>query len=619
MKVPWRQSPVTLVRFGGWPNATALAATNGCESDQGHATTLVKHMLRPSRRWSSNVACLMRFPLQSLLDRRGILQQRKAQRAYRISITLISMLGCLLCVAPAAQAVGPPPPIKVQVVNDSNQTLLLAAFGKTAVDPEGGLANWVLQPNGGTLTLNIPNEWFNTLAQGSKGPRIWARTGCRYNVSTGRAQCETGNCGDKFDCGTAGPGGIPLAGVAPVSIAEFCFNCPPADNPSIYLNDWDVSAVDGVNLSMNIEPTGTFSPTHPPGIGDPFWCQLAPSNSVPSVNSYSANAISGEDLRAPASCPNNFQLKSSDLGMYIEGGGGPDNVVACFSNCGAYEYGIAPASNCQDTDPNDKSTYDVRCGAWREYCCQTNDYGKNDCDPAKGTNQPDGCLYGNHECTPGIGNPTEGTCPVHTCTQDSDCNPSDTCWNYNSGPGICACRGFVVNPTNPPYNCSSDTCTNDELAAAEPYFGTCSQTTDTNGLASNLCIGDDTVHTVFPRAYTWPNDPQTYDCDNRAFRVTISPGGVPSDAPITPAGPIPLCGSLPEQYYGTSQAYLPPAAGDKDGTGYCSIPVDRDHAVFAGAVQLTNKVNNHWACDLGKDGTVPEGGVLCSWNALPAP
>src|SRR5262245_30497843 len=69
---------------------------------------------------------------------------------------------------------------------------------------------------------------------------------------------------------------------------------------------------------------------------------------------------------------------------------------------------------------------------------------------------------------------------------------------------------------------------------------------------TGACIGDDTVHQVLPRAYTWPNDPQTYDCNAHSFRVTFAPGG--TSAPITDSGDIEPCSSLPAAYgYATAK------------------------------------------------------------------
>ena len=520
-----------------------------------------------------------------LLKPQAIPLRTNARLTDGIRMALIVLLGILLPGASAAQP--PAPPIKITVVNQSSEKVLFAAFGPTAIEPEGGAANWA-QPPGGSLTLDIPNSWYNTQAQGTVGPRVWARTGCRYNVALDRAQCETGDCAGHFDCGTAGPGGVSLVGVAPVSIAEFCLNCIPEAQPTLRLNYWDVSIVDGANLSMNIQPTGMFSASHPPDVDDKFWCQNAP-NSAPGV--YAPNSVSGADLRDPAICPRDWQLKSSDLGMFIKGES-PDNVVACFSNCGHEVYPTAPAGDC--TDQTDK-----RCGAWRAYCCQASDYGGNECMPNGTTPQPNVCKQGDHICIAIPGG--KGICPGKPCTSDTDCAPYSTCWNTNSGPGTCACSGYAVTPPCPP-----DICTNVELPAAEPDFAKCSQSANLNGIPNSRCIGDDTVHKVFPRAYTWPNDPQTYDCDNTTFTVTVSPGGN-GNVPITPAISIPLCSKLPDIY------------GYDHASKICAADI-ANGAVLASAVEHP-KTGHEWACvikpgnaDMSGQGIPP--GVLCAWTTL---
>jgi hypothetical protein len=289
--------------------------------------------------------------------------------------------------------------------------------------------------------------------------------------------------------------------VAPVTLGEFCFNCGNG------LHFWDISAVDGVNLSADIQPLPPFPATNPFSPGDTFWCQYP-------------NSVSGADLRA--SCRTDFQLTRSELGMTILGSS--DGVVACFSNCGRYEYPEAPSASCTDDDP--------RCTPWRQFCCQANDYDVS-------------------------------------CTSDADCTYGGACFN-----GKCGCRGFTVEP-----NCPPDVCTNQEPSAQPPY-GLCS---------APACIGDDTVHEVLPRAYTWPNDPQTYDCSTPALRMTFAPGS--TAVPTTDAGGIPFCKALPAAY------------DPKGAYQICSGVVGR---VFGGARPSPQP----WDCDV----EAATSGVLCRWN-----
>jgi hypothetical protein len=481
----------------------------------------------------------------------------------------ISMLVRLAALAIAAAsgfsqeagAQGPPIPVPrpgqsvVQFVNESTVTLLLGALGPTgfgcqppsqpgtpacpgdavagSVLPREG--TWVLGP-GAWLTVDIPLEWQKTQqkSQGNPeggrlgpGPRFWARTGCRYEQAHNIAQCETGDWAGMYDAfqGPAmgqrlpyGPqnGGVP-AGISPNTFTEWCFNCGND------FNYWDVSAVDGGDLSVDIQPLGAFSPHNPLAPGDVWWCQT--NNSIP-----------GADLRAAAVCPDAFQLKRSQLSSYVAGS--EDHVVACFSNCGRYKYPIEPPQDCTDaTDP--------RCSAWKRYCCTAgaSEYDKE-------------------------------------CTSDADCSFGNACFENK-----CTCRGWIVDPP-----CPESVCTNQGPAGGVPDFGTCS------AAAGPLqCIGDDTVHRVLPRAFSWPNDPQTYDCDARIFRVTFAPGG--TSVPITDASAVPQCGP-------PAPNTLPAAYDYARWFALCATP-RANGALYAGATLPPTD----WQCAI----TSVADGVLCTW------
>lgn len=388
----------------------------------------------------------------------------------------------------------PPPPTSqsmVQFVNQSNVMILLGASGPTPVLPREG--TWELPPNG-TLTIDIPSSWEGTNT--GIGPRFWARTGCRYSVADNKAQCEIGDCGGLYNCFS---GSTSLAGKAPVSLAEFCFNC---GNGFSY---YDVSLVDGYSLSVNIEPIGN-TPTNPISPLDQFWSRTGLCNP-------------GQDLRSI--CPANFTLRSSSLTSYIPGT--PDNIIACFSNCGRYEYPVAPSAVCLPTDPG--------CTPWRKYCCQGPDYGR-------------------------------------ACSTDADCELDAACWN-----GTCQCRAFVLS-----LPCPNNVCTFPE---AQPTPQLCSPS------GPEACIGDDTVHRICPMAYSWPNDPQTFDTNAKAFRITFAPGG--TSVPVSQSGSIPPCSTLPASFNYQTNLQV------------CSL----SRGKYAGAKQ-----NGPWDCNVDNTDTL---GVLCSW------
>jgi len=103
--------------------------------------------------------------------------------------------GTLTPTAPAASE--PPPPgaagqpvgdqRRVTFVNQTAQTIWVAA-APNANTPLAA-TGWVL-PAGQSVTITTPNN-LNT--------RFWGRTGCVFN-SAGVGHCETGDCGDRFQC-----------------------------------------------------------------------------------------------------------------------------------------------------------------------------------------------------------------------------------------------------------------------------------------------------------------------------------------------------------------------------------------------------------------------------------
>jgi hypothetical protein len=414
---------------------------------------------------------------------------------------------------------------------------------------------WELQP-GGTLHINIPCSWTCTQENPSlNGPRFWARSGCRYNKEDGIAQCEIGTCGVSYDCSKDG-----LAGRAPVSLAEFCFQCGEG------FTYYDVSLVDGYSLSVNIEPInqdGTpYTCSAPAGINPNYWCKTNLCNS-------------GMDLRS--TCPVTHQLKSSDIASYIQGGiENPDSITACFSNCGRYAYPVAPSADCDETT-------DELCRGWRKYCCQApvqNPWNKtclldNDCP----NNRPCISINGNP-----VSSVNPGTCG---CYSDDQCPACGTCLPVNkespsqNNPGVCTCSTFDKGSYN--------VCMNKQDNPPPKQCPGCG--TDT------LCIGDNTLCNVCSGSYNFPNSAAAYICSSRMYRVTFAPGGT-ANVPVTASGSIPKCSQLPEQHYDYRTA-----------AQNCSLVKSK----YACAVPR----NGTWACDV----PIPGGcnGVVCERDELPPP
>lgn len=307
------------------------------------------------------------------------------------------------------------------------------------------------------------------------------KTANKWYMCHQKAQCETGNCTDSFDCNF-----IDIAGTAPVSLAEFCFDC--GDDLTYY----DVSLVDGYNISIDIIPGSTSTKQ-----GDPFWNITGLCNK-------------NTDLRSSA--PDKFTLKRSQLPQYQPGQ--KDYSVAVFSNCGYYEYPKAPDGDC---DPEK----DPKCKNWRQFCCQSSKYG-------------DKCVT-DSDCDSG------GSCWNGTC----QCKAYYKC--KTPGPTLPSNKSSEKDGKWPEQCCSESVCFENRDPAAQPIPGGCTSPDD--------CIGDDSFHQVCPYAYSWPNDPTTFSSDATNFTIVFSPGGS-SYGNITDVSELPFCKDLDETYYDVKQQMI---------------------------------------------------------------
>lgn len=529
---------------------------------------------------------------------------------------------------------GVPPNIGyvVQLVNETNVTLLAAANAAHAnghgeaipVLPRQG--SWIMGPMGAppwpdgspgnTLTIDIPPGWEHSIcghgtmaAPGCVGPLFWARTGCRYDVAGGLAQCETGTCSSFYDCSAN-----EQSPTGPKAIAEWTFrddnnNCAP-----------DISVVDGGNLNMDIVPIGAGYPNQAPSGFDPaVW--MSPEN-LPLTKC-------GVDLRSASACPiEQFQLKRKDQGMFIQGSPGGDNIIGCFSNCGFYEFlggmekgptAPCPGFRCPGTPSADcDPTTDSECYYWQTFCCFAE--------------------------APPAPSPYGGMCTDSNQVPSSQCVQNGICWNADPTPtasssGVCSCAAFLKNDAG---TCPPDVCTVQfsENPANQPPFNTCKNAGAT-GDQADACIGDDTIHEVMPRGLTWPNDPETYYSNARAYRIVFGPGywltaeatpqpGEPTPVPITDSQPVGLCSALPANYgYEANKANC---AGEINSgavfAGAALAPTCttlEDPACKVGETQydcyLPDKRCATWQCELtglgGPAHAAPPGliNVLCRWSA----
>lgn len=118
-----------------------------------------------------------------------------------------------------------------KIVNKCRRTIWpgLLSGANTAQLPTTG---FTLKP-GKSRTLSIPKSWSG---------RLWARTLCGPDSSTGKFTCLTGDCGSgALQC--AGGNAKP-----PATLAEFTLNGAGG------LDFYDVSLVDGYNLPMLVVP-----------------------------------------------------------------------------------------------------------------------------------------------------------------------------------------------------------------------------------------------------------------------------------------------------------------------------------------------------------------------------
>ena len=171
-----------------------------------------------------------------------------------------------------------PPAIRVvQLVNCSGQTVLGAAnaanaTGKPITSVFPVEKTWVMKPfpspnHGNVLTIQIPPEWADTKGIGSIAPNIWVRTGCRFDVASDKAQCETGGAGGVYDTSKArlGPPGA-------TTITEWTFYqaATSTRGTTYYVDNFDISAVNGVSLTVDIQQVGG-SPADPGSPQNIFW------------------------------------------------------------------------------------------------------------------------------------------------------------------------------------------------------------------------------------------------------------------------------------------------------------------------------------------------------------
>ncbi|PIN14972.1 hypothetical protein CDL12_12397 [Handroanthus impetiginosus] len=117
------------------------------------------------------------------------------------------------------------------IVNQCSYTVwpgLLSGAGTPSLPTTG----FALNP-GASFPITVPTSWSG---------RIWGRTHCSEDSTTGKFTCVTGDCGSgTVECSRGGA-------VPPATLAEFTLNGAGG------LDFYDVSLVDGYNLPMLVVP-----------------------------------------------------------------------------------------------------------------------------------------------------------------------------------------------------------------------------------------------------------------------------------------------------------------------------------------------------------------------------
>lgn len=88
-------------------------------------------------------------------------------------------------------------------------------------------------PVGGGRKLNSGDTWSLDIPSGTSFSRIWGRTGCHFNGSSGG--CATGDCAGALSCTSSGQ--------PPATLAEFLVG----DDQDFY----EVSVMDGFNIALD--------------------------------------------------------------------------------------------------------------------------------------------------------------------------------------------------------------------------------------------------------------------------------------------------------------------------------------------------------------------------------
>ncbi|KAH9624096.1 hypothetical protein KSS87_018310 [Heliosperma pusillum] len=127
----------------------------------------------------------------------------------------------------------------LRITNNCSDTVWPVVVSNSATATGSANDSGFALQEGESSVVTVPNQWTG---------RVWGRTLCSVNKSTGNFSCQTGDCTTgNIQCGSS-----PY--VNPVTLAELSFG--QANTEDYY----DVSVVDGYNLPLLVAPNVTSAP-----------------------------------------------------------------------------------------------------------------------------------------------------------------------------------------------------------------------------------------------------------------------------------------------------------------------------------------------------------------------
>lgn len=185
---------------------------------------------------------------------------------------------------------------------------------------------WAAAVPGGGQQLEYGGTWklSDTTATSTRNGRIWGRTNCNFDTS-GRGQCQTGDCSGLLECQDNG--------TPPNTLAEYALN--QFNN----LDFLDISLVDGFNVPMEFSSASADD------------CSVRISCTADIIGQCP------NELRAPGGCNNPCTVLNTDKYCCRSGNCGPTNYSRFFKDRCSTSYSY----------PKDDSTSTFTCPGGTNY------------------------------------------------------------------------------------------------------------------------------------------------------------------------------------------------------------------------------------------------------------